>query len=140
MMATVFDVPAEKLIKELAKVLKEEKKITIPEWGQFVKSGGNREKMPEDGDWWYIRSASILRKIRIHGPLGVGELEKIYGGKKNRGHKPERRRGASGAIIRHILKQLEDAGLVVKTDKGRVTSPKGVSFLDKISNQIQRAV
>ncbi len=138
-MTTVFDVPADNLIKELAKVLKEEKKVTVPEWGPFVKSGGDREKKPDDRDWWYTRSASLLRKIHIHGPTGIHELQKFYGGKKNRGYKPERRSGASGAVIRNILQQLEKAGLIEKTKEGRKTSPKGVSLLDKISNKIQKA-
>jgi len=138
-MTTVFDVPADSLIKELAKVLKKEKKVTVPPWGPFVKSGGDRQKKPDDVNWWYTRSASLLRKVHVHGPVGIHELQKLYGGKKNRGYKPERRSGASGAVIRNILKQLETAELVEKTSKGRKTSPKGMSLLDKISSKIQKA-
>ncbi|MDW8034630.1 MAG: 40S ribosomal protein S19, partial [Nitrososphaerota archaeon] len=43
---------------------------------------------------------------------------------------------AGGAIIRRILQQLEDAGLVIKTSKGRWLSPKGISLLDRLSFEI----
>ncbi len=138
-MTTVFDVQADKLITELAKVLKDEKKILVPDWGPFVKTGGDKEKKPDANDWWYTRSASLLRKIHVHGPMGIHELQKVYGGKKNRGYKPERRSSASGAVIRNILQQLEKAGLVEKTSKGRKASPKGVSLLDKVSNKTLKA-
>ncbi len=138
-MATVYDAPAARLIKELAKVLKEEKKVTVPEWGPFVKTGGDKEKKPDDSDWWYTRSASLLRKIYVHGPVGIHELQKMYGGKKNRGHNPGARRRGSGSVIRKALQQLEKSGLVKKTKGGRAMSPGGMSLLDKISSQIQKA-
>ena len=42
----------------------------------------------------------------------------------------------SGSIIRTALHQLEDAGYVEKVEGGRVVSPAGRSFLDKISAEI----
>ena len=60
-----------------------------------------------------------------------------YGSKKNRGQKPEKFVRAGGKIIRTILQQLEKAELVkkaeIKNKKGRTLTPKGKSFLDKIS-------
>lgn len=138
-MATVYEAPADKMIKELAKTLKEEKKVTVPDWGPFVKTGGDREKKPESSEWWYTRSASLLRKIYIHGPVGIHELQKRYGGKKNRGHNPGARRRGSGAVIRKALQQLEKSGLIKKTKEGRVVSPAGMTLLDKISSQVQKA-
>jgi small subunit ribosomal protein S19e len=57
-------------------------------------------------------------------------MRRVYGSRKNRGHKPERKLPASGSVIREILQQLESAGLV-KTEKGkgrRITA-KGKAFL-----------
>ena len=42
----------------------------------------------------------------------------------------------SGSIIRTALHQLEDAGYVEKVEGGRVVTPQGRSFLDKISGEI----
>lgn len=139
-MTTVYDVPASRLISELSKELKKIKTIQPPEWAKYVKTGVDREKSPDNEDWWYVRSASLLRKVYVQGPIGIPTLRRIYGGKKNRGHKPEKKRGGSGSIIRHILKQLESAGLVEKTEKGRVVTKKGTSLLDKISHNIKKEI
>ncbi|MEM0333542.1 MAG: 40S ribosomal protein S19, partial [Candidatus Aenigmatarchaeota archaeon] len=41
-----------------------------------------------------------------------------------------------GSIIRKILQQLESEGLVTKEKKGRILTPKGRSFIDKIIGEI----
>ena len=137
-MTTVYDVPATELIEEVAKELKKRGAVSPPEWSRFVKTGGDREKAPERDDWWYVRSASILRKLRIRGPVGLERLRKMYGGKKNMGCSPERKAKGSGATIRDILKQLEDAGLVRKTQGGREVTPAGASLLDKVANAMKK--
>jgi small subunit ribosomal protein S19e len=128
------------LITKTAAQLKKEKFVQPTAWAGVVKTGRNRERLPSDADWWYFRSAAILRSIAKLGPVGTEKLRTKYGGKKNRGHKPERFYKASGSIIRKILQQLETAELVKQTQKGthkgRVLTPKGVSFLDKIAVQM----
>lgn len=135
-MTTVYDVPADKLIEGLKEKLKEVKEISPPEWTTFVKTSSGKERSPDQEDWWYIRAASILRKVYLRGPVGVSRLRRVYGSKKNRGHKPAKFRRASGAIIRNIFKQLEAAGLV-KKETGRVITPKGQSLLDTLSKEIE---
>ena len=109
---SVFDVDAQKLVEKVAAELKKIKEMEAPEWSQFVKSGAHKERPPQREDWWYIRSASILRTIYKKGPVGVSKLKSKYGGAKNRGVKPHRFTKASGKVIRTILQQLEDAELV----------------------------
>ena len=135
-MTTVFDVPADLLIEKVAEELKNNDKINSPAWSNFVKTGVHKERKPESEDWWYVRCASIIRRVYIDGPVGVMRLRNFYGGKKDRGVRPEVFRRGSGAIIRNALHQLEDAGFVVKVEGGRVVSPAGRSFLDKISGEI----
>ncbi len=139
-MTTVYDVPADLLISEVAKKLKENKKIKPPEWVNFVKTGVHRERRPDDPDWWYTRCSSILRRIYIDGPVGIGSLRTYYGGRKDRGSKPEKFRKGSGSIIRKALHQLEDAGFVENRKEGRIITPKGRSFLDKASNIIKKEI
>lgn len=138
-MTTVYDVPPAELIKGLKAELKKASAIKPPEWAAFVKTGADKEKTPEDKDWWYTRSASILCRIYKSGPIGIQRLRRRYGGKKNRGHKPDRMRGASGAVIKHILLQLESAGLAEKTARGRTITKEGISLLDKISHKVKRS-
>ncbi|MDN5358755.1 MAG: small subunit ribosomal protein S19e [Candidatus Diapherotrites archaeon] len=136
-MATVYDVPADALIERVAKRLEEIPEIKMPEWAKFVKTGAHKERLPEQPNWWYIRAASILRRIYIDGPVGVARLRTYYGGRKNRGAKPEHHVDASGKIIRTILQQLEKAGLVEKDgNNGRKISRKGQSLLDKEATAI----
>lgn len=137
-LANVKDVPAQVMITEIAKDLKINKKVKMPEFAKFVKTGCSRERAPQDPDWWYIRMASILRKVAINNKTTVDSLRTYYGGKKNRGVKPEEFRKAGGKIIRVCLQDLEKLGLVAKSDekKGRVITPAGQSYLDKMADNI----
>jgi small subunit ribosomal protein S19e len=139
-LTTVYDVPADILIERLARYLKENvKEVRSPEWAAYVKTGSHVERAPHNPDWWYIRAASILRKLYIKGPIGISRLRKEYGGRKRRGAKPAHFRKAGGSIIRHILQQLEEAGLAEREgNRGRVLTPKGRSLLDAMAARIKR--
>ncbi|CAB49735.1 30S ribosomal protein S19e [Pyrococcus abyssi] len=138
-MATVYDVPGDLLVERVAQRLKEIPEIKPPEWAPFVKTGRHKERLPEQEDWWYYRVASILRRVYLDGPVGIERLRTYYGGRKNRGHAPERFYKAGGSIIRKALQQLEAAGFVEKVPgKGRVITPKGRSFLDKIATELKK--
>lgn len=141
-MTTVYDVPPDKLAKRVAEKLKKNKAIHLPKWAMEVKKGANKELPPQESDWWWIRCASVLRQIYIHGPVGVSRLRTYYGSRVRRGAKPERFREASGKIIREVLHQLEDEkageGFVTKTKRGRIISPKGQSFLDDTAHEIKK--
>ncbi len=131
------NIPIDELIKKTARELKKIKEIKPPEWSKYCKTGTHKQRPPVNKDWWYIRSASVLRKTAILGPIGVSKLKRKYGGKKNRGHKPERFYKGSGSIARKILQQLEKAELVTKsekkTHKGRVITQKGSGLLNSLS-------
>ena len=140
-MVTAQMVPAKILIKEIVEVLKSNEKIfTPPAWANYVKLGVNKQNAPEPGkDWWYVRVASILRKIYLQGPIGVIHLRKAYGGRKNRGSKPERTASGSGAIIRKAIHQLEKAGYIsLIAGDGRIVTPVGRSFVDSIAFKIKQ--
>jgi small subunit ribosomal protein S19e len=80
MSPTVYDVPAEDLIHVIAEELKKLNKITTPEWAGYVKTGSFKQHAPHDPDWWFIRCASLLRKVYLSGPIGTSHLRKEYGG------------------------------------------------------------
>lgn len=135
-MATVYDVPADVLIKNVADKLKD--MVKEPEWVKFVKTGVHKQRSPEQEDWWYIRVASIFRRIYIDGPVGIQRLRTYYGGRKRRGSKPPRFKRGSGSIVRKALQELERIGFVTKTKEGRVVTSQGRSFLDKIAGEIKK--
>lgn len=136
----ILDVPADELIESMARKLREEKIIEPLPWAYFVKTSAGKERPPQRDDWWYIRAASLLRKLYILRLIGVNKLRKQYGSRKNRGMAPERFYPGSGSIIRKILQQLEKAGLVeqkeIKGRKGRTLTKQGKSFLDKTAIEI----
>tara|TARA_Y100000034_G_scaffold126688_1_gene178282 strand:+ start:403 stop:831 length:429 start_codon:yes stop_codon:yes gene_type:complete len=139
-MASITEVNPEKAIDSLAQELKKIKEIAPPEWAKFVKTGNHRERPPQNPDWWHIRAASVLKNVYKNGPVGVSKMRSRYGGRKNRGRKPERFTKSSGNILRKILQQLERANLVNQSktlSKGRIISAKGQSLLDKTAVSVR---
>jgi small subunit ribosomal protein S19e len=133
----VHDVPADKLIEALAEHLKRVPEIDPPEWAAFVKTGSHADRPPQRQDWWYVRAASVMRKVYLHGPLGTEKLESAYGGSKALGYAIKHHRDAGSSAVRNLLKGLEKAELVTKQGtNGRVLTPKGVALLDRLSKEI----
>lgn len=122
------------LITKLVERLKNE--LPKPDWVDYVKAGVYAERPPEQEDFWWIRAASIMRKLYLEGSLGVSRLRRLYGRRKKRGVKPEHKAKAGGKIIRSILQGLEKLGYVQKDKKGRTLTSKGRSLLDEISKGI----
>lgn len=136
-MTTAYDVPAEQLIKKLADRLKEEFKISPPEWSRWVKTGVHKERRPDNPNWWHIRTAAVLRKVYMRGPIGVERLLALFGGKRNRLIKPYKSRKGSGSIIRKALHQLEEVELITTVEgKGRAVTAKGQSVVDNTAYEI----
>ncbi len=131
----IYDVPASALIEEVAKELKNH--IKQPGFVPYVKTGAHRERAPNNPDWFYLRNASILYRLYKNGATGTGSLRTYYGGRKNRGVKPEKKVKASGKIIRTCLQSLEKAGLLKKEKKGRVVSGKGEKLLYAKAKEIE---
>ncbi|NMJ86850.1 MAG: 30S ribosomal protein S19e [Thaumarchaeota archaeon] len=136
-MVKVYDVPADILIEKLAEILKEDTSINPPAWSQFAKTGAHTERIPFNNNWWYVRCASLLRKVYLHGPIGLTDLKSAYGGGKQLGYSKSHHKDAGGSIIRKALQQLEAAGYVAKTNlKGRILTNEGMKRLDNLSKQI----
>ena len=137
-MVTVYDVPAEPLILNVAEKLKENSKIVPPEWAEFAKTGIHTERAPAQPDWWYTRAASVLRKLYVKGPMGTSKLSAEYGGYRDRGAKPNRAVKGSRNIIRKCLMQLQDAGLLIEAEnkQGRKISPAGQKLLDNAAKEV----
>ena len=140
-MTTHFDVPGEHLVNALAETLKSEDAIEPPEWSEFAKTAVHKEKSPLQPDWWYFRTASVLRKIGVNGPIGTERLAKHYSGARDRGAKPNRSENGSRKVIRLIMQQLEIAGLLEKAKKGgRHLTPKGQSLLDNTAFKVKKVL
>ena len=103
--------------------------MEVPTWVDIVKTASYKELAPYDPDWFYIRAASIARKLYVSGSMGVGAFRKNYGGAKNNG------------VCRHHhgVKQLEAVGVVEKATKGRRITSTGMRDLDRIACRVKVA-
>ncbi|WP_435359568.1 30S ribosomal protein S19e [Haloarchaeobius sp. DFWS5] len=138
-MTTMYDVPADALIEALAEDL--EGRLEAPEWIEFTKTGANRELPPEQDNFWAIRAGSLLRKVADNGPVGVDRLSTEYGGSKKGStrYRVAKAHSASGSkkVIRTILQQLEDEGLIqTQKGQGRNITDEGRSLLDNTADQV----
>ena len=116
----------------LAEALKKISEFNAPEWVIFVKTSNHKKRPSSEEDFWYKRSASILRQIYVKGSIGTQRLRTRYGGRKNRGQKPAEFRKSGGKMIRVVLQQAEAAGFLEKAPKGRKLTEKGKKFLEDI--------
>ena len=141
-MPTIYNCDLSELVEKTSEELKKVETIKAPDWAIFVKTGVHKERPPVKNDWWYVRTASVLKQVYRYGPIGVSKLRTRYGGKKNRGYKPGHFYKGSGSIIRKILQQLEKEGYVKKdlksAHKGRVITAKGKKFLDDVAGKISK--
>jgi small subunit ribosomal protein S19e len=138
-MVTLYDVPADALIEDVAERL--EDRIEQPEWMTFAKTGQTRELPPQQDDFWFVRAASLLRKVAMNGPVGVDRLSTEYGGRKRGSNRyvvsGKHSDTGSKNIIRTILQQLEEEGLVrTAQGEGRVITDEGRSFLDNAAADV----
>ena len=143
MARTIFAQNPEKYIPALAEALKKMPEFEVPEWALYAKTGVSRERPPASEDFWFIRSASILRQLYIRGVVGVGKLRTRYGSRKDRGGKPDKFFKSGGKIIRVILQQAEAAGLVEKVlrmQHGRRLTDKGRELLDSIDGAYENVI
>ncbi len=133
-MANVLEADHGRLIDLAAAKLKE-LGIPRPDYVLYVKSSAGRERVPQSEDFWYVRCASILRHVYLRGPIGISRLRTLYGSKK--GHVVHRHHyvRSGGSIIKDAFDALEKKGYLKPTKKGRIITPAGRSFLDKLSNE-----
>jgi len=132
-MVTLYDAPADDLVREVADRL--DGRIEEPDWVGFTKSGAHAELPPERDDFWHVRAASLLRKVAVDGPVGVERLATAYGGKKSGSNRyrvaPGTHAPGSRKLIRSALQALEDEGLLETAQgEGRRVTDEGRAFLD----------
>ena len=138
---SIYVVQPEKMIEVIAEKLKEFPEISPPKGSEFWKTAFFKELAPTDSEnFWYIRCASLLRKVKKFGPIGVNKLRKFYGGRNRKGRGLHHSARGSGKIIRVALQQLENANLIKMNEKkGRVLSSEGTSLLERTASGIMRS-
>jgi len=141
---TVRDISAPAFIKAYAAHLKKTNWLKVPDWVDIVKTGHYKELCPNDPDWFYVRTASVARKIYLRGGTGIGALKRVYGGSFRRGPRPPVFCQGSGKIARYIVQQLRQIGVVedlviAGKIRGRKVSREGQKDLDRIAKSVASA-
>ncbi|VVB99370.1 30S ribosomal protein S19e [uncultured archaeon] len=140
-MASAMDVDANKLNAKVAAKLKE-MGVQQPAFVGLVKSGPQADRPPQHEDFFFVRCASMMRQAYTRNVIGVQRLRLHYGGKKNRGVKPNRHVRTGGSTIRKAFQALEKAGLMEKVEKGlargRRLTPKGRKLLDQSAKEVKK--
>ncbi len=137
-MKHVLEVDAAKLNAAVAAEL--QNMIQQPQWSLYIKTGSAKQRPPEQKNWYYIRGASMLRRLYIDGPVGIQRLRSYYGSAKNLGHQPSHFKRSSGKVLRSLLQDMEHAGLVEKAAKplkGRLLTKSGKKFIDNIAKSLK---
>ena len=135
----VRDVTAAAFIKAYAEHLKNSDKFSLPVWADTVKTAVFKELAPYGDDWYYVRAASIARRVYLQPGVGVGQLVRWYGGKHRRGCRTEVFRKASMGIIRSVLKQFEEMKVTeILENGGRRMTRVGQQDLDRIAGSVFR--
>lgn len=137
---TVRDVDAQKFVVAYAAHLKRSGKLEVPAWTDICKTGCYKELAPLDTDWFYVRAASVARRLYLHPGTGIGALRNIYGGRKNRGTLPSKHARVSGNIIRKAIQALEKLKLVAaEANGGRRITSDGQRDLDNVANLLVKS-
>ena len=75
----VKDVAANDFVVAYAAHLKRIGKIEVPKWADLVKTASYKELAPYDPDWYYIRAASVARKIYLRPHTGIADIGQVIG-------------------------------------------------------------
>ncbi|KAF5097445.1 hypothetical protein D0Z03_001411 [Geotrichum reessii] len=134
----VRDIPAQQFIDAYATFLRRQGRLEIPGYVELVKTSAGNELPPQDSaEWFYKRTASVARHIYLRKNVGVGKLNKLYGGAINRGFRPSHHKDASGSINRKVLQALEKLNVLEKSaNGGRKISENGQRDLDRIAVEL----
>ncbi|KNH01779.1 40S ribosomal protein S19 [Perkinsela sp. CCAP 1560/4] len=132
----VKDVDANQWIEAFAQHLKAQGKLNIPEFVDYAKTGVSRVLPPSNPDWFYVKSAAILRRVYIRPFTGIGGLKKVFGSTWGQS-RPLHFKKASGSVIRKSLQALEALNLIAKSDdEGRVITKIGRRDCDRVAMKL----
>lgn len=112
-------------------------KLKVPDHIDLIKTAKYKELAPYEADWFYIRCASILRRLYHRSPAGITQITRIYGGRQRNGVRPSHFCRSDSSAVRKAIQSLENVKMIEKhPDGGRKLTSQGQRDLDRIAAQI----
>lgn len=133
----IYKVKPRDFIDALSDYLISSNKVKLPENYDILKTGYGREHAPEDRNWYYIRLASIVRKIILKGRVSHGKLAADYGNRKDRGVRPSKKTGAGKYLIDTALKNLESMGWINWSQGNDILTSSAKEILSEIIEKVK---
>ncbi|OIO27528.1 30S ribosomal protein S19e [Candidatus Micrarchaeota archaeon CG_4_10_14_0_2_um_filter_60_11] len=128
----VMDIAPGKAVEKIAAKLEKDGLLKQPAWAVY-KTGPARERVATEPGFWFKRAAGILRNFAANEgkPIGVQRLRNKYGGRRRHVVHRSHHQKAGGGVIRRVVQQLEQSGLVARKSKtsGRVITARGKKFV-----------
>ncbi|KCZ81505.1 hypothetical protein H312_01083 [Anncaliia algerae PRA339] len=132
MIETVHKLKASEFNSKVSQYLKKQNLITVPINYDVIKTSHGKQRAPQDPDWYYIRSAAVLRHLALSEEgLTVRYFAKKFGCSKNRGTRPSKHVNSYFSIIKNIFNAFEELQWIDNNNKRNLTQ-KGKEELKKI--------
>ena len=140
--SNVREVPPQLFIDTLAKHFETTRLFSIPEWTDLIKTGSLKQMPPNFTNWYYTRTASIVRQVYLHPGTSVESLRNYYGKNVDSGFTPNHHGKASGKVIRSCLQDLEKIGWIKQSEDkiGRMITDKGQKQLDILAQEVAKSI
>ncbi|KII62427.1 40S ribosomal protein S19-1 [Thelohanellus kitauei] len=137
-MPGVCDVDPSEFVFELSKSLQKKSGIELPEFTTFCKTSHGKEHAPYRKDWFFVRMASMARRLYTEQGMGVGHFTRIYGVGKRNGTRPKHHVDGSGSVSRKALQLLGKLNIVEidQVNGGRRLTAQGRKELDAVANVV----
>lgn len=138
MLVDIYQINHQKFITAISSYLKNNSQLEIPKDYIFKKTCSGKENCPLDSEWYYSRTASILRRTMVYmvqndnKGITTARLASVYGCSKNRGFRPSKHVPATKSIIKKGFRDLESIGWIKKEEKGRILTEKAINDLSEI--------
>ena len=130
------DVSTHDFVAAFAQHLKKSGKVEVPDYVDYVKTGVSKELAPYDEDWYFVRMASVARRVYVGNKSGINALRRAYGGNYRRGVRTETFSMGGGKVIRNCLQTLQKLKFVEEYNGTRRISSAGRRAMDQVAQDV----
>jgi small subunit ribosomal protein S19e len=140
MIEEIHEVRAGAFNETLKCYLKDSGKLKLPVDWDIIKTGRGRERAPEDDDWYYLRTAAVVRQLALSETVTIAAIARRYGNWKNRGVRPSKFVECDESLCCSVFDNLEDMRWVNLVSKADVTADRAYGLTDKAREIVKEII